>query len=282
MSKKYFKLDSQILDAFSRCERAMKHGFIDNLTPMGTVFSIQRGSLVHDMLKLYYETYKKLHDRTKASIDAIDFGRSRINHYDAIDIPRGMEILESMREYFNYYSNERWIPVDIERIHKKLIYEDDEVAILYIAKMDLTVGGEPEIPIMPVDHKTYDRWFDPLALENQFTGYAHVIDADYLVVNKIGFQKSYPPDKKHRRIKLSYSQGKREEWVHNTVRLVKDMIFCIENDSFPMRRTQCGMYGGCRFKPICEVDYRARLGVIQKLYKEIPAWNPESLEERDE
>lgn len=274
-NKKIVKIDSQILNAFSKCERDFELSFIRNLMPLSYSYSIQRGSLVHDIIMKYYEEYKASRNRLASSVKAVEFGRANITKYESIDVPRGMEILENMKEYFVYYQGEKWLPVDIEKIHKKVIYEDEEIVILYVAKIDATVIGEDQIPLLPVDHKSYDRWFDPLALENQFTGYCHVLDVDYLTVNKIGFQKTYPPEKKFRRVKLNISKFKREEWVHNTARIVKDMIFAMENNVFTMRRTQCGMYGGCSKLPICEVDPRAREGIIEKLYKATKPWNPE-------
>jgi hypothetical protein len=192
-----------------------------------------------------------------------------------------MEIVDNMREYFNFYQNEKWLPIDCEQVKKKVIYEDDDIVVFYVAKIDLTVIGEDQIPLMPVDHKTYDRWFDPLALENQFTGYVTMLDVDYITVNKIGFQKSYAdsPEKKFRRVKLRYTRERKEEWIHNTARICKDIIFAIENDVFPMRRTQCGVYGGCKSLQICDMDPRGRKEIMDKLYKVVEPWNPERVQE---
>lgn len=276
MSKKIVKIDSQILDAFSTCETKMENGFIKNLRPIESSFSIERGSLVHDIIEKYYQVYKENRNRLNSMTEAIELGRARINHYSALDIPRGIQILDNMREYFTYYSGEKWIPLEIEKIKKKVIFEDDELTLLYVTKIDLTVMDHPILK-MAVDHKTYDRWFEPLSLENQFTGYCVIEDIDHLVVDKIGFQSSYAADKKFRRVKLTYSQAKKEEWIHNTARLVKDMIFCIETGTFPMRRTSCGMYGGCTYLPACSLDPRARSLAIEKLFKVGKPWNPEDI-----
>lgn len=277
MAKKIIKIDSQILDAFSRCERLGEISFVRHLRSTDESYAIERGSLCHDIIKKYYDEYKVSRNKINARVKSLEFGRARITTYNAIDVPRGMQILENMGEYFNYYSNEKWLPIDTEKIHKKVIYEDEEIIVFYIAKIDVTVTGETDIPLMPVDHKTYDRWFDPLSLENQFTGYAVILGVDWLTVNKIGFQSSYPPEKKFRRVKLNYiSQERKDEWVHNTARLAKDMIYCLETGTFPMRRTQCGMYGGCKGLPICSADPRAREGIIDKMFKVDEPWDPEN------
>lgn len=277
-NKTIVKLDSQILDAFSKCERLFEISFIENLRQKDEVFNIERGSLCHDILQKYYIEFKSSHNKINSQIKGLEFGRSQITHYDAIDVPRGIEILDNMREYFAYYMNERWLPIDVEKIHKKVIFEDDELTILYVGKIDVSVTGESQdIPLMPVDHKTYDRWFDPLALENQFTGYAVLLDVKYITINKIGFQKSYPPDKKFRRVKLNYTEEKKYEWIHNTAAITKDLVFAMENNRYPMRRTQCGLYGGCKGLPICDIDPRARDGVKERLYRVTEPWNPEKL-----
>lgn len=276
--QKIVKVDSQILDAFSTCEFKMHNGFIKNMRPIESSYSIQRGSLVHDIIEYYYKTLMVKRERLYAMTQALEYGRSRVSHYDAIDIPRGVGILDNMREYFTFYAGERWIPLATEKIHKKVIFEDDELKLLYVCKVDLEVMDHP-IMRMAVDHKTYDRWFEPLVTENQFTGYCTVLGIDHLTVNKIGFQGSYTAEKKFRRIKLTYSEARKHEWIHNTARLVKDMIFCIETNTFPMRRTSCGMYGGCDYLPYCGLDPRARDIAIPKLYKIGEAWNPEDIKD---
>lgn len=278
--KKIVKVDSQILDSFSKCERLFQISHIQNLRKIDSVFNIERGSLCHDILQTYYREFRTSRNKISSQIKGLEYGRAKITHYDNIDIPRGIEILDTMREYFNFYMNERWIPIDVEQIHKKVIYEDDEIIVLYVGKIDVSVGGESaDIPLMPVDHKTYDRWFEPLATENQFTGYATLLSVNWITVNKIGFQKSYTSDKKFRRIKLQYNEAKKEEWIHNTAALVKDLVFSMENDRYPMRRTQCGLYGGCKALPICNIDPRARAGIIEKMYKVTEPWDPEKVED---
>ena len=275
MPKKFVKLDSQILTAFSTCERKMEYGFIRHLQLIEAKYALERGSLIHDILECYYKELKESRNRIASVKKALELGRAKINTYNSIDVPRGIEILDNMGQYFSYYMNDKWLPVETEKIHKKLIFEDEELAILYIAKIDVVVMGDDQFPLMPVDHKGYDRWFDPLSLDNQFTGYANQLDVNCITVNKIGFQKSYTADKKFRRVKLTYTEARRAEWVHNTARLVKDMVFCMETGTFPMRRSQCGMYGGCDMLKICEIDPRAREMVIQKLYRVTEPWDPE-------
>jgi hypothetical protein len=283
MAKKIIKIDSQLLNAFQQCERLFYNGHILNLRANNESYSLERGQLCHDILHKYYDEYKVSRNRIASQIKGIEYGRAMVTHYGAIDIPHGMEILDNMREYFTYYTNERWLPIDTEQIHKKVIYEDDEIVVLYVAKIDVTVTGESQdIPLMPVDHKTYDRWFDPIELDNQFTGYTTILGTQWITINKIGFQKSYGPEKKFRRVKLGpYNDRKKEEWIHNTARTCKDMIFCLETNTFPMRRTQCGMYGGCRSLPICSADPLARSGIMEKLYHVVEPWNPEKAEAGD-
>ena len=282
-TKKIIKIDSQILNSFSQCERLFEIGHVLNLRGIGEQYSLERGQLCHDILHKYYDELKASRNKLASRTKALEFGRYKASFYGAIDTPRAMEILDNMGQYFNYYSNERWLPIDTEQIHKKVIYEDDEIAVLYVCKIDVTVTGESaDIPLMPVDHKTYDRWFDPLIGDNQFTGYTTILGVDWITINKIGFQKSYGPEKKFRRVKLGpYNEPKKEEWIHNTVRLCKDMIFCLETGTFPMRRSQCGMYGGCKGLPICDSDPRARQGIMDKLYKITEPWNPEKAESGD-
>jgi hypothetical protein len=277
--KKFVKVDSQILNSWSKCETEFKYMFVRNLRPMDQAYQLERGQLIHNIHEKYYQEYKASKNRASAAIMAVEYGRSRISLYDSIDVARGIAILDNMREYFNYYSGDKYIPVDVEKIHKKVIFEDDDIAILYVGKIDATLLGDDQFPLVVMDHKGYDRWFDPLGTDNQFSGYAHLVDVRCVIVNKIGFQSSYAADKKFRRVKLVYTPDKLQEWVHNTARLIKDMVFFLEEGVFPMRRSQCGMYGGCNFLKICELDPRARDMMIDKFYKTTEPWDPEKVKE---
>jgi hypothetical protein len=95
------------------------------------------------------------------------------------------------------------------------VYEDDSLICYYSGKTDL-VARLPNIPgTIPFDHKFRARTNEETTVNNQFIGYAIAYDSDIVIVNEVGLQASYTPEKKFLRKHLNFSPNLKEHWLKN-------------------------------------------------------------------
>ena len=118
--------------------------------------------------------------------------------------------LDTIEQYFDYYKADSIIPLYVEYVKGDVIYEDDEIRILWKAKYDLI--ADMDRGILPVDHKTFKVSRDTISLNNQFIGQCILQGTRTMIVNKIGFQTTLKPEEKFTRVPISYSADRLLEW----------------------------------------------------------------------
>ncbi len=274
----------------------MNLNFLQNLRPLAKVTPIEKGSLLHDVMEVYYsiiggcissrsEVFKDLREagldfsglateRQQVAQYAIEAGRYRAVSRD-LDPDEVQETLFQCGEYFTYYKNDAYNPIAVEQVASKIIYEDEDVKFIYVGKMDLVV--ERGHKIMPVDHKSGSRNTEPSDMSNQFMGYSYLMGNSSIMVNRIGFQKTYAPNKRFQRFVFTYTHGRIQEWVQNTVDVMFRILDAIDNNHFARDYTSCDKYSGCQFKAICVSDPAVREMKIDRFYQVGPKWDPMSL-----
>lgn len=183
-------------------------------------------------------------------------------------------VLETMEQYFDFWKNEFWVPLEVENVRKKVLYEDDTIRILWKAKLDVlldTLKG-----IVPCDHKTMSQNRPNLSLNNQFMGQCLVTDSQSIIIDKIGFQTSLEPEEKFLRPMISYSTARLLEWQSHTLpSYAYEMLTCYETGYWPMRLTYCeNKYGNCNFTKICEADPEMREEKLRQDFMVGEAWDP--------
>ncbi len=273
-------LDSQVFTTNMACGRKADFRFNHNFHSVrGRSVSMEMGSAVHANLESYYKAIIKGVTRK----DAIGFGMIAGEEY-----MRGPEwingeaddqqlVRDTMEQYYDFRKNDSWVPLEAEVVRGKLLYEDEDIRILWKAKLDLVVDTNEAI--LPIDHKTMKQRRDPISLNNQFTGQCLVMGTQKMVVNKIGFQTSLKPEEKFTRHFVNYSLDRLLEW--RTVILPywsKIYLMYAESGYWPPNYTQCeNKYGFCEYRLVCEGDRPDRERILGQDFFVGPEWDINNL-----
>ena len=279
MSKKrILAIDSQKLNTIQYCARKYDYFFQRNLKPLVPATYHERGSLVHKMLAHYYILKKKRvnwHPRGYTHEDIIKICLKIGRHFGAkMDLPieEVERTLEVFTEYCAFYEHEGWEVLAVEQVASKVIFEDEEVIYIYDAKPDLIVRAS-NLPILPVDHKHVRSNREVSPMSNQFIGYCWILGAYNLCVNRIGFQKTLPMDKKFTRIVLSYDQGLIKDWVENTIWWMRLIEHFMSTGYWPMDFSSCDKFDGCIFQDICVSDPLVRDIKLHRAFDVVEPWD---------
>ncbi len=184
-------------------------------------------------------------------------------------------VLETMDQYFDHYINDIWVPLNVEWVHGKMLYEDDDIRVYWKAKFDLIVQANIPQPF-PVDHKTMSQDRDQTKLHNQFIGQCFVMGTRSMVVNKIGFQISKKPPEKFKRVMHSYTADNLAEWQQEIVPYWAYQLLAFQEAKYyPPRWTNCeNKYGRCQFIDVCSADRNMREELLRQQFKIGEKWDP--------
>lgn len=289
--KKNVILDSQILTTLMACARLTDFRFnLDLVASGGKSPSIEMGSIVHFILETYYKLMRQV-SRDRARLESFAAGREYLNGYDENNNyvkdknhtgilncnTKDIELVfNTMEQYFDYYKNDSWVPIDVEFVKQQIVYEDDEVRIMWKAKLDLTVDTNQGI--FPVDHKTMRQRRDTLGLNNQFKGQCIVSKTRGVIINKIGFQTSLKPSEKFTRPLIPYSLDALTEWSQVILPFyVKLMLAYDATNYWPPNYTHCeNKYGFCQFKDVCSADTNMREEELRINFIKSEKWDPQN------
>jgi len=300
MSKKIISFDSQLLTALSLCPRLAKLSKIDSLVPNGPKSNaLEAGSLVHIILEYYHKALIAGRSRK----DAIDTGyyagrefisgASEHNVYlvnpdteFASNLPDESDkyligwkyVFQTMDEYFIHYANDSYTPIDAECVRGEIIYEDDDIVILWKAKFDLI--GDFSGGILPMDHKTMKQRRDTGTNNYQFIGQDRLLGVRSIIINKIGFQTTLKPEEKFIRSTISYSPDRIAEFCNDIVPYYAKMLISYdEMGVYPPSFTSCETkYGFCDFYKdgfgsICTSDRNMRDTAINLFFHKGKVWD---------
>lgn len=189
--------------------------------------------------------------------------------------------LETCEQYHNHYRNDWWVPLEVETVKSEVLYEDDEIRVLWKAKLDLT--ADTNQGIFPVDHKTMKQNRPTLNLNNQFTGQCLIMKTRQVIINKVGFQKTLKPEEKFKREPCGYTPQRLIEWQSEILPFYARMLLMYhENNHWPRNYTSCdGKYGPCAFTGVCGANPDMREEELRINFKVGPEWNPTNDEDGD-
>jgi hypothetical protein len=272
-------LDSQRLDGIQYCEYYYKLKFMTGLRAENTPVYLERGGLLHEMLACYYNMKKhreRWHKNNKTHADVVQSAITAGRFFGAkcnlsiAEIERTIDVFE---EYTSYWENDSWNNIiAVEQVGSKILFEDENLVILYEVKMDLILDDRGKMK--PVDHKHAQARRDPNELSNQFKGYCWFLGVNEIIINEVGFQKTVKPVDKFNRHVLQYSDSQLSEWVENTVEWIFHLLDCTEKERWKKNYTSCDKFSGCTFRAdVCSQDPEVREYKLQTMFN-ISEWNP--------
>jgi hypothetical protein len=302
-------LDATVLTTLMACPRLADFRFNHNLQSInGKSNSLECGSLVHVFLEYFYKSIIGGVKREQATGFAFaaaelyvkgcptctDFVatdelkkpacRHKPNEFPGMqNTPKESEgyktgwhyVLDTCQQYVDHWRSDHWVPLEVETVKQKILYQDEEIRILWKAKLDWVVDTNQGI--YSVDHKTMKQRRNTNSMNNQFMGQCLIMDTRNVFLNKIGFQTSLKPEEKFTRPPVSYSAERLFEWQSETLPYyAKLLLMYAETGHFPPNFTHCeGKYGDCAFyENVCSGNPSMREENIKLFFKVGPTWNP--------
>lgn len=278
ITKKNVIYDATVLSTLMSCPRYTDFRFNLNLVPIkGKSRSLEMGSIVHKVLEVYYDHIIKHFPRQMAIDNALIAGQEYADNPDeVVNLSKEDKqlALKTCEEYFEYYKSDHWIPLEVEVVKGEVIYEDDEIRVLWKAKFDEIVDTNQGI--FPVDHKSYSQRRDTLTLNNQFIGQCILAKTRMMFVNKIGFQTSLKASEKFLRVPINYSLDRLNEWKDEIVPYYAKLhLMYQESGYYPPNFTHCeNKWGFCMYKDVCESNRNMREEVLRNEFKISEIWDP--------
>lgn len=303
--KKNIIMDATTLSSLMSCGRYYDIRFNHQLvSSRGKSNSLEIGSLIHKILEVYYKHMINGFPRAASIGQAMTAGRMYIDGcpqcanilnekpacgHEVEEYP-GMTntpenssgyttgwsfALDTCLKYFDVYKNDAFIPLAVEDVRGSVLYEDDEIRILWKAKFDLIIDTN-QIGIVSMDHKTFKQRRDKSSLSNQFLGQALLLNARNVIVNKIGLQSTVKVEERLTREVISFSADRLEEWKTEILPYYAyKFIQFNETGYWPPDYTHCDtMFGPCPYKPVCEADRGMREEELRLNFTKTTEWNP--------
>jgi len=264
MAKVNIVMDMSQYDMFRLCEARYDMRYNKNKTLPGKVTPLDRGTLVHLICEIYYEALKNGASYNDAVASALEKAKIFGVVNTGLEPEVISRVIDVMEEYFDYWrvADQCFEIKEVEQPFMYLLHEDDEVRIHMAGKIDLIISDN-RYTNMPMDHKSYDRSYEVGRMPNQFKNYCYATKSNFLVVNKIGFQKTLKPHEKFLRPPLSYDHLILEEWKQNVIKVIFHYLNCVAENSWPMNETSCDKWNRrCEYYDICDSS-----GKEAKMYK---------------
>lgn len=276
-------MDATLLSSWMACKRLNEFQHVLNLVPIsGKGRSLEMGLILHVVMKNYYQGVRDGVVRSINIAHAIEEGRKYAvgveddeKNYPGVKNTSAEEInhvLTTSQEYFLHYSNEHWIPIDVEKVKSEIIYEDEEIRVLWKAKFDLIVDTNQGI--YPVDHKSMSMRRETLSLNNQFMGQCVIAKTNAMILNKVGWQKTLKLNEKFLRPMMNYSSDRLREWVQLVGFYAKEYADYHEAGFYPPNFTHCDKFSGCIFRDVCQSDRSMREMEIKQNFVVGEQWEP--------
>lgn len=293
-------LDSQILTTLMSCGRLADFRFnLDLIPTTGKSNSLEMGGLVHKVFEVYGKNIIDGRSRAHAIEQGLAAGQLFItgcglckdfvsnereikpacghkpNEYPGVSAPQESEgykigwkwALETCEQYFEFWKNDSWILLEVEVTKGKVLYEDDDLRIMWKAKFDKIVDTNQGV--LPSDYKTMKQRRDTLSLNNQFMGQVILCGVRNIVIDKVGFQTTLKPNEKFGRVVVPYDIDRLLEWQSEILPYwARMMLMYNESGYWPPNFTHCeNKYGKCSFIDVCSANRNMREELLRQEFK---------------
>lgn len=249
--KRNLVISANSLNIAQTCWKKYAYEKIDGYVPNHKGHSLEAGDLIHQGLKVYYRGKQEKRSPHEQLVEA---GCARIRQSAAdmtIELEEVDNVIFQFKEYCKFYQYEIWEPLAVEEPFSKVLYDGKDLRILYEGITDLVAKDIQHDRVLVVDHKSGERNSTPSSLANQFTGYAWAFGVNWVVVNRIGFQKTLSPQERFKRYIIEYKPEQLEEWVEDTISFAHEIVMHLDHDYWPMNRSGCDKFNGCIFRHVC-------------------------------
>lgn len=258
-------IDASQLDLFELCEARFnyRYNLHKTLPLIQKSRSLGLGSLAHEGFEVYYKSLAA-GTHFNESVEAATLSM-RVKAADANEsnstVDESEVLIRVVQENLDYWrhEDESFEILSVESPFAYVLFEDDHVRIIISGKIDLLVnkpaiGGSSGYSSLPIDHKTYSRDSIVGRLSNQFINYASAVGSSYLIVNRVGLQKSLKAEEKFKRLPLSYDPLIIQQWKDNTITIILEKyVNCVASKTWPMNFTSCLKFNRlCEYHDVCD------------------------------
>lgn len=268
-------MDATSLDMLQLCPARFNYRFNLNKDSTAKARQLDRGTVVHVGLEKYYTALKNGDKYT----DAVDMmlASARLALVESeLDESENRPILHTLEECVDHWrvEDQGFIINEVEKAFSYVLHEDEDIRVIMTGKIDL-LTTDHQYTNRPMDHKSYDREFPVRRLSNQFMNYCYATGSNYLVVNKVGFQKTLKAVDKYKRIPVSYDPLILEEWKQNVIKWMLSYLSFAAEGIWPMNFTSCDKFNRpCSYLEICESSgAEAKLFKLESSLKTVEAWD---------
>jgi hypothetical protein len=259
-------LDASKIDLFETCPARynFRHNLNKTLPIIHKAKALDLGSLAHGGLEVYYKLLGSgVHysDRMQATLMKIRELSSNPNESNS-EPNEVSALLKAVEENCDYWraEDENCLEIlNVETPFAYVLYEDDTIRIIISGKIDLLVnfkgiGRNSSYTGLPIDHKTYSRDSMVLRKSNQFINYCNAVNSNYIVINRIGLQKTLSAEEKFKRLPLSYDPIYIKDWRDNLTKMIlNEYLTCVSESSWPEKPTSCNKFNRlCEYYSICD------------------------------
>lgn len=280
MEKQRVVIDSQVLTSIQNCHELTNLTFLQHWRPNETPEPFEKGDLGHVILQNYYSVLQLAQetnmpfDRLQVIRDSIQLARVKSLDLQLPDqeVSRILNIYEG---YFDYWINDNFKIMAVERAFTKLLYEDDEVVIYYEGIIDLLFDS-PLSRLTVEDHKTKGKQYSHTERDNQFIGYAWAFDTNWVIVNGIGLQQKAKPEDRYKRQTLSIPDTLKEQWKENAIISIKRFLEDVKREKFHHNIAHCKAWGGCLYREVCNAypDQDIMRNILMRMFYKGQPWSP--------